>query len=343
MEQENISLDYYLKKATVWWSVGVIAALVLVYVFTINTSWPSFDYTNTGQIGDTIGGISSPFIGVAAAVLTFLAFYMQFKANEMLSNQFNLQKIDDEINKHESNINFLIKQNRSIIESMSVNESIRGTRCFESMCVELRLIYVIVSGFYKGELKDDDIANIAYLILFNGVGHASDELNDPLLKHYPNHKELLNCFRLISRSEYGWLGHEQLTPKEQIETLLIELHHDPFEGNWTRLGHYFRNLFHILKYTECVSNKLLSPENKYELIKSLRSQITSDEQIIIYFNAISSYGTPMKKAKFIETYQLIKNIPLPSVGFAGDIRKRFPDVEFEWDEIISRAGSEIGI
>lgn len=342
MIEENNSLKYYLSKATLWWFVGVVATLVVVFIFTINTYCQWFDYSNTGQIGDTIGGISSPFIGVAAAVLTFMAFYMQFKANEMLSNQFNLQKLDDERVKHEDNILFLIKQNRSIIESMSINDTVHGARCFESMCLELRTIYEIVSGFYKDDLNNDDMANIAYLILFNVVGNTSDELNYPLLKKYPNHDELLNCFRRIYRDKNDWYGFEKLSTRSNIEILLHKLQHSPFEGHLTRLGHYFRNLFHILKYTESVNIGILLPENKYEIIKSLRSQLTSDEQIIIYFNAISSYGTPMRSAKFIEKYQLIKNIPLPSVEFAGNIRTRFPDVEFEWDEIISRASSKNG-
>ncbi len=32
------------------------------------------DFTDTGQIGDTIGGIMGPFVGILAAVLTFMAF-----------------------------------------------------------------------------------------------------------------------------------------------------------------------------------------------------------------------------------------------------------------------------
>lgn len=337
MKEENNSLKYYLTKATLWWCVGVVAALVVVFVFTINTHWSWFDYSNTGQIGDTIGGISSPFIGVAAAVLTFMAFYMQFKANEMLSNQFNLQKLDDERDKHESNILFLIKQNRSIIESMSIADKIEGARCFAKMYIELRAIYEITRDFYADELTEDEVANISYLLLFNGVGQTSDELNEPLLKHIPRHSELLDLFREINRNEFGWFGLEAIKNQIYVEELLDRLQYRPFKGHLTQLRHYFRNLFHILKYTENVNTELITPEYKYEIIKSLRSQLTSDEQIIIYFNAISAYGTPMRNARFIEKYQLIKNIPLPSVGFAGDIRNRFPDVEFEWDEIISRA------
>ena len=38
-------------------------------------------FSDTGEIGDTIGGITGPFIAIAAAGLTFIAFWVQYKAN----------------------------------------------------------------------------------------------------------------------------------------------------------------------------------------------------------------------------------------------------------------------
>lgn len=337
------SLNSYLKKALTWWLVGVLASLILVYFFTLNTGISYFNYMNTGQIGDTIGGISSPFIGVAAAVLTFLAFYMQFKANEMHSKQFSEQKTDAERDKKEDTILFLIKQNRSIAESMSIGKTVAGTRCFVKMYKELRVIFEIAKSFYENELQSgeltlDDISNISYLILFNGIGQTSDPLNEPLLSHFSRSNDLLNTFRNIYQDSLGiWRGFEFVKTTIDIAELLNELEYFPFDGHLTRLSHYFRNLFHTLKYTELVDVKLLSKDDKYEIIKTLRSQLTNYEQIIIYFNAISSYGTPMRRAKHIETYKLIKNIPLPHVSFAGNIKDRFPGLEFEWEEIIARA------
>ncbi|PAM94686.1 hypothetical protein B4N84_11980 [Flavobacterium sp. IR1] len=46
------------------------------------------DFTTTGPIGDTIGGLMSPFIALTGVLLTFLAFYMQIKANQIQIIQF---------------------------------------------------------------------------------------------------------------------------------------------------------------------------------------------------------------------------------------------------------------
>ena len=50
------------------------------------------DFTETGQIGDTIAGTMGPFIAIAGVIVTFLAFLMQKKANDILSSQYEEDK-----------------------------------------------------------------------------------------------------------------------------------------------------------------------------------------------------------------------------------------------------------
>ena len=59
------------------------------------------DFTKTGQIGDTIGGVMGPFIAMAGFFLTFVAFLMQVRANEIqreqLHKSFNLKQLEHKI------------------------------------------------------------------------------------------------------------------------------------------------------------------------------------------------------------------------------------------------------
>ena len=59
------------------------------------------DFTETGQIGDTIGGLMGPFIAMAGVFLTFVAFLMQVRANEIqrvqLHKSFNLKQLEHKI------------------------------------------------------------------------------------------------------------------------------------------------------------------------------------------------------------------------------------------------------
>ena len=54
-----------------------------------------FDFSETGQIGDTIGGITAPFIGLLSAVLVYLSFLKQSEANKLISDQFKTQRTLD--------------------------------------------------------------------------------------------------------------------------------------------------------------------------------------------------------------------------------------------------------
>ena len=64
--------------------IVIVFALSAPYLFTRNGI---IDFTETGQIGDTIGGTMGPFIALAGVIVTFLAFLMQKKANDIISEQ----------------------------------------------------------------------------------------------------------------------------------------------------------------------------------------------------------------------------------------------------------------
>ncbi len=81
------------KKSYIGWYV--VAAIVVIFAFGapyIFTRKGIIDFTETGQIGDTIGGTMGPFIAIAGVIVTFLAFLMQKKANDIISEQHDDDK-----------------------------------------------------------------------------------------------------------------------------------------------------------------------------------------------------------------------------------------------------------
>ena len=76
------------KQSYIGWYV--LAAIIILFAFSapyIFTRKGIIDFTETGQIGDTIGGTMGPFIAIAGVIVTFLAFLMQKKANDIISEQ----------------------------------------------------------------------------------------------------------------------------------------------------------------------------------------------------------------------------------------------------------------
>lgn len=66
------------------------------------------DFTNTGQIGDTIGGITAPIIGLVSIVLLYITFREQRRFNEEQQNFNEWISLKDMLSNTERNLNYII-------------------------------------------------------------------------------------------------------------------------------------------------------------------------------------------------------------------------------------------
>jgi hypothetical protein len=80
MKKNHLS-DYFLYILLV-----IILLFSSTYIFTRSAILDEFDFTKTGSIGDTIGGITAPIINILGAILIFISFKEQVKANKSLQN-----------------------------------------------------------------------------------------------------------------------------------------------------------------------------------------------------------------------------------------------------------------
>jgi hypothetical protein len=82
---------------------GLLGIFTIPWLFTRDWFASFASYTNLGQIGDTIGGTTAPFIGLLSAVLVYRALQAQIKANEIIQKQVEKQEQESvERQKHES-------------------------------------------------------------------------------------------------------------------------------------------------------------------------------------------------------------------------------------------------
>jgi hypothetical protein len=79
--------------------LGLIGLVVGPALFILPACHQFFDFSTTGQIGDTIGGLTAPIINATGAILVYLAFTEQVKANMLVQEQIQKQ----EINRKEDN------------------------------------------------------------------------------------------------------------------------------------------------------------------------------------------------------------------------------------------------
>ena len=78
-----------------WFLVlGIMLVAISPYIFTREHLTFQFDEL-TGPIGDTIGGITAPIVGLIGAILVYYALREQVKANEIIQRQFKSQKREE--------------------------------------------------------------------------------------------------------------------------------------------------------------------------------------------------------------------------------------------------------
>ena len=85
--------------------------------------------------------------------------------------------------------------------------------------------------------------------------------------------------------------------------LIISAYSQYYKRHQSDLGHYFRNLYHIVKFVDQSSIK-----NKSDYTSLIRAQLSSHELLMLFYNCLTTYGSKFKP--LIEDYHLLKNMPI---------------------------------
>lgn len=155
---------YKSHKTLIWLLTGVILLLFAsVYFFTRQVFNDAFNLSETGQIGDTIGGITNPIIGLFGAVLVYLSFRQQLLANkiqrEALREEIKSRKLEATSNI----LSELFKQLREEYASISFEH--------ESVKYHGRSALSIFSNVFPQKINDKEFqkepifADIMYLLI----------------------------------------------------------------------------------------------------------------------------------------------------------------------------------
>lgn len=317
-----------------YFGIFILIICFLPFLFTLKLDWLNF--TKTGQIGDTIGGTMTPFIAIAAALLTFLAFWVQYKANQKQTLQFKKQANDVTIERFENKFYEAIRLHRENtneieISKISLPNYYKGRKVFISMFSEFRFCYAKTKEFIEEyneketgfDIKDEKaIINIAYHIFFMGIGRNSDSL---IVKSLAGvcHQEFiialiknLNTIKEKRRDAKKPIKFE-VKLKDNPNVLEYEPDYIPFGGHISRLGHYFRHLYQSVKIISEQDDEVFDKEMKRSYAKTLRAQLSDYEQLLLFYNVNSSLGNAWVNGKvnFIKEYRMIKNMPIPLADF----------------------------
>lgn len=288
---------------------------VLVTYLQINLQSKDLDL-----LSNSIGNIVGTLVAMLAAFLTFIAFWVQYTANKQQWHSIQIDRLENRIfellNLHKQNTNELQ------IRAYSGNEVviISGRNIFPFLFDEFRNIYLLLSNLDSFQSKKN-IVQIAYTIYFIGIKDENKDYLTKLLSLYCTQTEtaeLIKYFRDLQETE----SYNVVAPQENVE-FIPKIFYVRYNGYQSELGHYYRNLFQSIKFIDEYQPHLLSDLDKYNYTKSIRAQLSNYEQLLLYYNTLTSFGKPwLQKNKdgnyldsYLIKYKMIKNLPLPLADF----------------------------
>lgn len=305
-----------------WEAWGCLLTILLISSPASCSAYRGFgiDAANAGVFGDFIGG----YFGTIALIISIGFIAVSHKS----------QKAADKDSLFEARFIELLKLHRENTSEMSMDD-IQGKRSFVYFIREWRSLRKIVTdqNFELNEnLTNIEISKLSYLIFYYGIGENSTRVLRGIIDRiYP--QKLIDA--ILAKVEESLMQHKLCKSQNLLNEHLQSLPsyqnlfpYIPFGGHQSRLPHYFRNLFHLIKYT---NNREPNKQPK-DFVKLVRAQLTTQEQALIALHSLSISGSwfdTESKTNFIDEFHLIKNIP--EWFFAPEelsLLQEFPNVKF---------------
>ena len=205
-----------------WKSFGwflLIAIVICSLPWVLTREW-LLDFSDTGEIGDTIGGIMGPFIAIAAAGLTFIAFWVQYKANIQ-------QRHDIAIERFESNLFEMIHIQQEIINGLKI-ETVEApmNRVITTGRDAFQCLYEILAVRMDLECVNSPLTLKRLLEISDDAKTKMGSLNELwCLDHYYRHLHRIfkyiddvdsNLISEVKKYEYAAIVRATLSPYELI-------------------------------------------------------------------------------------------------------------------------------
>ena len=258
----------------------------------------------------------TPFVAIAAAILTFLAFLIQHQANVQLSNDNKKQQLERQFYEmlkiHCDNVKKLHAESHVHIKDKVQYYSISGQDYLRLLLLEFNHIYTII--------KNNDIISDkhllfekAYIVFFCGLDVARHlhTINDKV------NEELCN-FKSCSPNFFSYSN-----PK------ILPIYSTLFNGRVDQLSSYYRHLYLMVKTIVYADNTLFNYPEKRQYLRIVRAQLTSAEQVLLFYNWLARLGgekweeqddpatsNGMEKNHFFTDYRMVHNInPKDCIAF----------------------------
>lgn len=229
-----------------------------------------------------------------------------------------------------------------------------GRKVFVTMVTELSAIYLVVKRVfiltYPNKIEENDkivfttdndrkkYFALAYGIFFQGYDSFRESIELFNKKYARDFLEALKEELKLLRSEHrkGEISEdiddakrkknylygnsdkilEQYQGKYPKVDLKLYFNYKPFSGHQTRLAHYYRHMFNLVKHVVSQPYDFLSYEEKRKYLKIFRAQLSNHEIVMLYYNWLGGYGRGWEEPgskrgnrnRFFTDYRILHNL-----------------------------------
>jgi len=302
---------------------GVIILIVISYCFIKGQSFDGFS-----KFGDSVGGLIGSLWSLAGILLFYLALTEQRK--DIKINQQTLKSqiksLDLQIDEYKLQ-RLELEETRKVLKEQSETFKIQQ---FESTFFNmLRLLQEIIDDLkisVDGQSGTGrDFFKIAFGNLMTLVSQHNNVTHDP--SEVIKKQASIELLMTKAKNSDGAIDEVQLN---EIKLKTTDVYEDFYKYYNDNLGHYFRFVYNIMKFT---INSKLTDEEKARYINLIQAQMSSYELGLIFYNALSKHGNRM--FDWLEAYTFLENIDSKALLSPLIHSKFYPKTKFKFIEMMN--------
>ncbi len=300
------------KKNAKWWMYGgTFLVLVAPFLLSRDIGLPPFTQ-GTASVGDTIGGITSPIVGIMGAVLVYYALLAQIEANKQINDQFQEQKKTTIQQNFEQTFFNLLNIHHEIVNNIrissdSLNISVKWDRD--------KLQYHNNEKISKSVLNATNTFNGKYPFIQLHSPDSIEYKSREFFKYTVEKMETLitkldSIGGVYTEIVVGFKSEieESKSTGQKVESSFKSVYQKMFKQLDSDLGHYYRNLYRIIKMISeqnfGETDEKVIYDKQYIYTSIVRSQLSDYEIKWLFYNGLFKYGEKFKP--LIEEFTLLK-------------------------------------
>lgn len=243
--------------------------------------WRDFSFTNSktidaekfNQFGGFIAGVVGSIWSLASIILFYVTLKEQRKdfANNTSALNLQVRALEKQIEEFELQRNEL-QETRNVFQEQT---NTQNKQRFENTFFQLL-------NFHNQIVIGIDVST-------NGGNYTGRDC----FKHFYKKLEVASINRARRKHD-----------DDKSKVNIIEMYYLLFDRDQSDLSHYFRHLYHIIKF---VNSSNLTFEEQKSYTNFVRAQLSSYELVMLYYNGLSKYGEEKFKP-LIEKFSVLKNL-----------------------------------